>query len=113
PVPSSPRPSIAPSPYRPTAPPFEIAGALERQSCLGRGRQVSGAAEQPGKPAGNGVEHLAARVAGGQALGVGREGRDLGVPALGEAARAEAVELAGLVGIGAAVGGQLLVPPRL
>ena len=45
---------------------FEIAGAFEREAGLGRGREIGGAADQPGIMRRDGVEHLAGGVAGGE-----------------------------------------------
>ena len=60
---------------------FEIAGAFECQTCLGRGREIGRAADQPGMMRRDGVEHLAGGFAGGDALGVGGKGRQLCIPA--------------------------------
>ena len=55
---------------------LEVAGAVEGEPRLGRGREVGRAAEQPGHGLGQRVEHLARRVAAGDAPSVGRERRE-------------------------------------
>ena len=77
----------------------EVAGPLERQPRLAGRGQVRRAAHQPGHVLRQGVEHLAGGVARGLALGVGREGRQVLVPALGELAALHPVEVVGQLGV--------------
>ncbi len=65
---------------------------------------------QPRHPLRHGVEHLAVGVPAGHPLGVGREARDVGVPALGQGAPLHVVELLGLLGVLLRVPGEQLLP---
>src|SRR5438477_7952855 len=65
---------------------LEIAGSLERQPGLRRGREVGGTAEQPRQARGDRVQHMSRRVAAGDALRVGRKRRNVSVPPLREVA---------------------------
>ena len=78
---------------------LEIAGPFEGHVGLGRRGQVGGAADQPGDVLGDRVEHLARRGARGQPLGVGGEDRQVLVPAVGELAVLDSIELVGQVGM--------------
>jgi hypothetical protein len=62
----------------------EISGAIEREICLVRMRQVRGAADEPGDIFGQRIENLAGGVAGGHALRVGGKGGKIFVPAVGQ-----------------------------
>ena len=73
----------------------EIAGAFESQPRLARGPEVGRAAEQPRHVLGEGVQHLARGVAGGDAFGVGGKRRQVPVPALRQLAALHAIALIG------------------
>ena len=83
---------------------LEGAGEVEGQCRLGRWRQVGRTAQQPGHVGGDRVEHLARCVARGQALGVGLEDRQRGVPAVGQLAPLHLVDLRRQFGVLRAVG---------
>src|SRR6266850_7557637 len=82
---------------------LEIAGSLESQLDLGRGREVGGAAEQPRQTRRDRIQHLSGGVAAGDALGIGGECGNVFVPLLGEIAPLHALTLIGELRIGAAV----------
>ena len=88
----------------------EVAGAVEGQARLVRRRQVRRPADQPRHPPRDRVEHLAARVAAGDALRVGRELRQVGVPSVGQRPALHVVELLGQVGVFGGVAGEQLLP---
>ena len=72
---------------------------VECQPCLGGGPQVRRPTQQPGHSRGDGVEHLARRIATGDALGSGgKVGRSRSQPAR-QGARAHLIELAGKLGV--------------
>ncbi len=76
---------------------LEIARPLERHVGLGRGGQIGGPADQPGDVLGDRVQHLARGGPRRHALGVGGEDRQVFVPAVGELAVLDPVELVGQV----------------
>ena len=88
----------------------EVAGALEGEPGLGRGGQVGRAAHEPGDVLRDRVLHLRRGVAARDALGVGREDRDVLVPALRQVAVLHQLELLGQLGILRLVGLDLLEP---
>ena len=89
---------------------FEIAGALECEPGLGGRREIGRAADQPRVMRGNGVEHLAGRVARGKALRVGGENRKGRVPVLGKLAPLHALDPVGKVGVLFSVGFEQRAP---
>ena len=89
---------------------LEVAGVVEGQPGLGGGRQVGRAADQPGEVLRDGVLDLARGIAAGDALRVGREGRDCLVPAGGQLARLHRLELRRQLGIALAVAGEQRAP---
>ena len=91
----------------PPVPRRDVAAVLEDH--IGRARQVRRAADQFGEPRRDRVEHLARRGAGRLEV-LGREGRQLGVPALGEPTREPALELGREVGVRRAVAVVALLP---
>ena len=70
---------------------------------LGRGREVRRPAQQARQMRRHRVQHLPARVARGEALGIGGEGGDIRLPALGQLARAQQVELLGFGRVGLSI----------
>ncbi len=82
---------------------LEVAGAVEFEPGLGRGGQVRRTAHQPGQALGDGVQHLAGGFAAGDALGVGGEARDVGVPASGKGALPHQPQFLGQRGLGFAI----------
>src|ERR1700675_1560858 len=82
---------------------LEVAGSVEHNTRLRRRREVGGAAEEPGHVLGNRVQHLSRRVAARDALGIGWEDRDVGVPAHWELASLHALELVGEIRVGRAI----------
>ena len=91
---------------------LEVAGAREFQRRLVRGAEVRRAADEPGDVLGEHVEHLARGVAPGDALGVGREDRQIAVPAGRQLAPLHLVDLVRELGELLAVVGEELVPAR-
>src|SRR5580704_13186950 len=87
-----------------------IAGALEGHAGLGRGREVGGAADQPRNIRRDLVEDLAGRVAAGDALRIGREYRDVLVPAGGELALLDGLALCGELRVLGLVAGEQRLP---
>ena len=75
-----------------------------------RRREVGGAADELGDAGRQALDNLAARRAGGQALGVGLEDGQLRVPALGQVAGDGALELGGELGMRGAIGLELGLP---
>ena len=78
---------------------LEIARPFEGQPRLGGRGQVGRAADQPGNVLRERVEHLARRIARGQALGIRRKRGHVRVPAFGQLAVLHAVELIGQLGV--------------
>ena len=74
---------------------LEVARAGELQRRLVRRAEVGRAAQEPGNVLGEHVQHLARGVAAGDALGVGREARQVAVPARGQLAPLHLVDLGG------------------
>ena len=72
---------------------LEVAGAIERQPRLGRGRQVRGAAHQPRHILGEGIEDFAGGIARRHALRVRRESRQAVVPAFRQLTVHHAIEM--------------------
>ena len=72
----------------------EIARAVEGQQRVGRGGQVGRAAQQPGDPLGDLVEHLARRNAAGNSLGVGGKRGDARRPSRRAARRCASARIA-------------------
>ena len=87
--------------------------ALFRQPRLGRRREVRRAAQQPGDVRRQGVQDLGAGVAPGDALGVGVEGLDGGLPAFGQLAALEHIPLGGKLGVRLLISGEPGVPVGL
>ncbi len=83
---------------------FEIAGAFKQEPGLGRRREVGGAADQPRVMRRDGVEHLARRIARGDAFGVGGENRKLRVPVRRQLALLHPRYLVGQIGKASPVG---------
>ena len=77
---------------------FEIAGAFEGETRLGRRREVGRAADQPGIMRRNGVQHLAGGIARGKALRVGRESRKVASQPSGSSRSLHALDLVGKSG---------------
>ena len=89
---------------------LEVAGALEGQPRLRRGRQVRRTPDQPRHASGDRVEHRAGRVAPGQPLLVGAERGDVVAPTVGELAPLHPRELVRELRMRLLVGGQPLEP---
>ena len=89
---------------------LEVAGAGELQRRLVRRAEVGRAAEEPGNVLGQHVQHLARGVAAGDALGIGREARQVAVPAR-RAARAAASGRSRRRAPGTACGSRRRAPP--
>ena len=75
-----------------------------------RRREVGGAADELGDTGSQALDDLAARRAGRETLGVGLEGGQLRVPALGQLAGERALELGSELGVRRAVGLELGLP---
>ncbi len=82
----------------------EVAGALERQPGLRRGREVGRPAHEPRDARSERVQHLPGGLSSSEPLRVGREGGDVRVPALGQLAPLHAQQLVGQVGVRDSVG---------
>ncbi len=82
---------------------LQVARTLETQVRLGRGRQIGGAADQPGIALRDRIQHLGRAVPAGNTLLVGREARQTGVPAIGQLTALHALEPVRELGMGAAV----------
>jgi hypothetical protein len=78
---------------------LELAGIVERQPRLRGGCEVSGAAHQPRDVLGDRVQHLSRRVPAGDALRVGWERGNVGVPSVRELAALDPPDLVGEVGM--------------
>ena len=78
---------------------FEIARALEGQPGLGRRREIRRAADQGGYVVRDGVQHLAAGIARRDSRRVRREVRNVAVPAVGQPAFKQTIELLGELGM--------------
>src|SRR5258708_3956777 len=74
---------------------LEITGSLERQPRLGRRGQVGCSSDQPGYTLGDGVENFSRRDPRGDALGIGRMGGQVFVPAVGKLPVLNPVEVIG------------------
>src|ERR1700730_6506140 len=74
---------------------LKVAGFGKFQCRLGRGREVRGAAQEPGNVPGERVQHFAGRVASGNALRVRRKARQIAVPSRWELAALHLVDLGG------------------
>src|SRR5258708_119372 len=77
---------------------FKIACAIEREARLGGGSEIGGAADQPRNILSQSIQHLGGRVTAGQALGIGREYRQILVPALWKLATLHALQMVRLRG---------------
>ncbi len=88
----------------------ERARAGKGELCLGRGRKVAGAADEPRHPRRDRVEHLAGGVPRRDALVVGRECREVGIPILRQVAGQLLGNLAGGFGMLAAIGFERRLP---
>ena len=89
---------------------LEAARTLERHVALGRRRQVGGTADQPGHVRADRVQHLLAAVARGQALRIGGERGDVGIPAGRQFVVRDHVQFAREVGILGPVAGEQRIP---
>src|SRR3977135_4029007 len=89
---------------------LEVACALESEARLGRGRKIGRAADERGKAWRKGIDHLGGRVPARNALGIGGEGRQVGVPAGGNLAGTLLFEVACFLRMLGAVGGHQLLP---
>ena len=91
-------------------PRLERARAFPLQVGLGGGRQVGRPAHQAGQARADGVQHLSAGVARGDALLVGGEGRQVLVPAVRQLALAQEVEGLSLVRVLLGVAAEHVLP---
>ena len=85
-------------------------GTVESEFSLGRGRKVSGPANNPRHARSNRVEHLAGRFARGHALIARRKFREIAIPAGRELTTQLAVDLRRCIGMLAPVGRKPVVP---
>ncbi len=89
---------------------LEVAGAVELQPHRGRVGEVGRAAHEPGQPLGDRVLDRLRGLAGRDAVGVGVEGRDLGVPAVGQLAALHRRDLRGELSVLVPVALEQLLP---
>ena len=89
---------------------LEVDRAVDAEADRGRVGEVGGAGEQPRHAGGDRVLDLAGGLARREALLVGLEAGDLGVPAVGQGAPLGRVDLGGEGGLALGVGGELLLP---
>src|SRR5215510_3479733 len=91
---------------------LEIAGARKRKRGPVRRAEVGRSSQEPRNVLGDYVEYLAGGVAPGDALGIGREARQVAVPSGRELAALHLIYLGGEIGELAAVVGKERLPPR-
>src|SRR5262245_392815 len=91
---------------------LEIAGARKGKRGPVRRAEVGRSSQEPRNVLGDHVEYLAGGVAPGDALGIGREARQVAVPSGRELAALHLIDLGGALGELAAVGGKERLPPR-
>src|ERR1039458_1214450 len=89
---------------------FEIARTIEGESCLRRWIQIGRTTHQPWIVPGDCVENFGRRIAGGEALGIGRKGGEFLVPTVGRLTMLHAFELRRQFGILLAVCAEQRVP---
>src|SRR4029077_16397250 len=88
----------------------EVSGSVEGQSRLRGRRQIGRSTDKPGHVLRDCVQHLGGRIAAGNAFGIGREGRNVFVPAVRKRAALHLVELIGKLWILLLILPELIVP---
>ena len=89
---------------------LEVSGGGKFQRRLGRGAEIGRAADQPRIMLGNRIEDLAGGFARGEAFGVGRKRRQIGIPASRRLARLHRLQPVAELRVAPAIIGEFFVP---